>query len=146
MGAIGGVVVDEAGPGLLSLADHHCLCVLRDFIGTQRCMEPTHDHRHATTAIFAGDLIGTLRRVRLDADRDEVRRLVERDQFHAVVIETHVHVSGRQSREGGGGQRLHLPRADVTLPGAAADARMDDREFHAPFLAGEPPMVSETLE
>ena len=76
-------------------------------------------------AVFAGDLVGAPRGVGLDADRDEVGRLVERDLLHPIVVEAHVDVRRRQPGDRRGRQRLHLPGADVALPGAPADARMD---------------------
>ena len=49
----------------------------------------------------------------------------------AGLLETHRDIVRRETGERGGGQRLHLPRADVTpIAGMAADAGMDERDLH----------------
>ena len=93
-------------------------------------MEAAHDDRHAAPAVLAGDLVGALRGVRLDADRDEIGGLVVRDGLHPIVVEAHLDVGRREAGDRRRRQRLHLPGADVTLSRPAPDARMDERQSH----------------
>ena len=99
-------------------------------------MEPAHHHWHTPLAIFRRDLVRPLGGVRLDADRHQIGRLVERNLFHPVVVKFHVHVRRREPRDRRRRQRFHLPRADIFLPRPPADAGMDDRQFHSRFPAG----------
>jgi hypothetical protein len=123
-------IVQHVRPGDLGLADDHRFGVARHLVGTKRGVKAAHHDRNFTPAIFGRDLVGTLGGVGLDADGDEVGGLVERNVLHPVVVEFHGDILRGEAGEGGGGQRLHLPGADVFLPGPAADAGVDDGESH----------------
>jgi hypothetical protein len=120
-------IIDEPRPRLLRLADDDALGILRGFVWTQRRMESTHDDGHAATAILARDLIRAARGVRLDADRNQIGRLVERYPFHPVVMEADVDVRRRQPRDRRRRQRLHFPRSQVPLSTTPADAGVHQR-------------------
>jgi hypothetical protein len=124
-------VVDDFGPDVLGLAQHHAFGVARDFVGRQRGVESAHHHGHAAPAVFTGDLVGALGGVGFDGNGHEIRGLVEGNLFHAIVVEADVHVGRRQSHEHGDGQRLHLPGAHVVDAFAAPDGGMDERQPHA---------------
>ena len=66
-------------------------------------MEAAHHDRHAAAPVFAGDLVGALCGVGLDADRDEIGRLVEGNRLHAVVVEAHLDIARREAGERRGG-------------------------------------------
>ena len=124
-------VVEHARPEQLGLADDHGLGMLRDLVGAQRGVKTAHHDRHAAPPVFGRDLVGALGGVGLDADGDEIGGRVERDRLHAIVVEAELDVFWREAGERRGGQRLHLPGADVGAVAAmAADARMDECDFH----------------
>ena len=123
-------VVNHARPKLFGFAADNGFSMSRDFIRAVRGMKPAHDDRHAAFAKFGCDLIGAFCRVGLDADSDEVGRLVERNRFHPVIVKTDFNVARRQSGESSGRQRLHLPGADVFLSRLSTNAGMDDRQAH----------------
>ena len=75
-------------------------------------------------------LAGAARGVGLDAQRDEIGRLVVGNSLHAIVIEADVDIPRCQAGDRRRRQRFHLPRTEVALSLAAADARMDEREPH----------------
>ena len=124
-------VVEDAGPEDFGFAADDGLGVAGDLVGAERGVEAAHDDGHAAAAIVGGDLVGALGGVGFDAEGDEVGGLVERDRLHAVVVKPDLDVARGEAGEGGGGERLHLPSADVAAVAAAAsDARMDDRDSH----------------
>ncbi len=93
-------------------------------------MEPAHHHGHAAAAVLAGDLIGTLGGVGLDRDGHEIGRPVERDRFHAVVVERDLDVLRGERGEHGDRQRLHLPRAHIVDARLAPDRGMHQGQAH----------------
>src|SRR5947199_10547992 len=132
-------VIERSWPQFLRFASHDCFGVSRYFLRTEAGMKAAHHHWHAASPIFAGDLVGPFCGVGLDAHRHKIGRFIERDRLHPLVIETHVHIARSQSGEGCGGQRLHLPGADVTLVTAPPpNAWMDERELHAAADATAP--------
>jgi hypothetical protein len=101
--------------------------ILANFLGAERGMEATHDHRHAPPAKLAGNLIRPPGRVGFDTDGDQVRGLVEGDGLEPIVVEALLNLGGRERGDCGGGKALHQPGADVPLHAArATDAGMDD--------------------
>src|SRR5271166_2937514 len=95
-------------------------------------MKSAHYHGDAAPAVFRGNLIGALGRIRFHTHRHQVRWLVERDALRAIVVKTNlcVGVARGQTGQSGRSQRFHLPGADVRLASPAADAGMDERYSH----------------
>src|SRR4029453_684241 len=137
-------IVDQPRPEAFRLTDDHAFRVLGDFVRAERGMEAAHHHRYAPPSILAGDLVGALRRVGLDADCHQIRGLVERDLLHAIVVEADVHVARRETRDRRRRQGLHLPGPDVALALATPDARVDERESHRRLLNHQAPRPSTT--
>ena len=95
---VGVVELVNSLPNRLGVADHDRVGLLPRLFGNQGDVDSRpHYHRHA-----AGREIAHARsssrlasaREGLDADGDEVRRLIERDLFHAIIIETAPSISG----------------------------------------------------
>ena len=93
----------------------------RHFVRAERRVKAAHHDRHAAAAVFAGDLVRALGGVRLDADRDEVGRLVEGDRLHPVVVEADVDVGRRQP--GDRSRRAAAPSATCGCTSAPAGGR-----------------------
>ncbi len=123
-------VVDDLGPDVLRLAEHHAFGIARHFVGRQRGVKAAHHHRHAALPVLAGDLVGALGGVGLDGNGHEIRRFVERNRLHAIVVKADVDVGRRQAHQHRDRQRLHLPGAHVAHARAAADGRVDERQSH----------------
>jgi hypothetical protein len=123
-------VVDDLRPELLRFAADDGFRVTCHFVRAKRRVEAAHHDRHAPLAVFGGDLVGAPGGVSLDTQRDQIAWLVERNGLHPVVVKTHLDVFGRQAGHRRGGQRLHLPGADVALARSAPDAGMDDGQTH----------------
>ena len=124
-------VIDHARPELLGFAGDDGLCITSHLVGTEAGVKASHDHGNAAFPVFAGNLVGAARRIRLHADRHQVRFLIERNEFHPVIVELHVHVPGREPGDGRGGQRFHLPGTDVLLSRLSSNAGVNDRQAHA---------------
>jgi hypothetical protein len=149
-GAAVPVVVEHLAPQRLRLPHDHGVGVPRDLLRAETRVESAHHHRHAAPAVFRGDLVRALRGVGLDGEGHEVRRLVERDLLHPVVVEAHLDVLGSEAGDEGGRQRLHLPGPDVRLAPAPADAGMHEGEPHAAAVfavlgAFAPPTIQSQL-
>src|SRR5688572_23545866 len=108
----------------------------RDFIRAEAGVEAAHDNRHATFPILARDLIRAFRGVGLDADCDQIRPLIEGDQFHPIIVEANLDILWRESRERRGGQWLHLPGSNVaSIAGMTANTGVDDGDPHEARLS-----------
>ena len=119
-------IVDDGLPLALCFADDNGIGIQRRLVRAERCVKAAQHDRHAALPIFSGDLVGAPRRIRLDADRDEVGFLIEWNRFEPIVVKADIDVVGRQAREDGRGQRFHLPASYVFLIARpASDAGMD---------------------
>src|SRR5688572_23855912 len=106
-------IVEHSWPKLLRFSSHHGLRIVSDLLWTQAGVKTAHHHRYAAPTIFAGDLIRAFRRVSLHTHRDQIRRLVEWDRLHPIVVKTNLHVARRQTGERRRREWLHLPCADI---------------------------------
>ena len=122
-------IVDKFGQYGFRLADHDRLAVPADLIGAEGGVETAHHHRNSPAAVFGCDLVGALRCIGLDADGNEIGRLVERYGLEPIVVEPALDVGGEECGEHGRGQGLHPPAADVALyADMPADAGVHDRD------------------
>ncbi len=92
-------------------------------------METTHHHWNPAATVLAGDLIGAPSGVGFHAHRHQIRRLVKRNQFQAIIIELPLHAGRGQGSDHRRRERFHLPRANIPPRLlTATDARVHDRQ------------------
>jgi hypothetical protein len=111
----------------LGIAQVHRVGVLQALVRRQRRVHAAHDDRHPPGTILGGDLIGSPRGIDLDADGNEVGRLVERDGFDPVVVQHALDIRWCQAREYCEREWLHAPFVDVLAAFHAAQVGHDER-------------------
>ena len=129
-------VVQHFGPHRFGFAGDDALAEAGRLLRHQRRVETAQHHRHAAPAVFAGDFVGAPRRVGFHRQSDGIGGLVEGNALHAVVVEAQFDVRRRQSGQGGDGQRLHLPGAQIPAPGPVAHGRLDQGQPHTARFSG----------
>ena len=116
--------------------------MLGDFIRNERGVHSAHHHRHTARPVLARDLIGASGRVGLDADGNQIGRLVERDGLESVVVEADLDVAQREvandvGRVVGGDHRFDT---FLEAPNVVVDQRWSDpeqRRDHQQDAAGD---------
>ena len=121
-------IVEQRGPRVFRLADHHRLGMAGGVLRTQRGVETTHHHRHAAPTIVRGDLRRPAKGIGLHAHRHQIGGFVERDRLQPVVVKANVHPGGGKTGDGRHRQRLHLPGSDIgSVVPPASDGGVNQR-------------------
>src|SRR5258708_1282076 len=77
-------IVQDSRPKPLGFAHYDRFGIIARFIGYERWMKASHHDRNPTPPKLGSDLIGALRRIRFDAHRHQIRRLIEGNGFRAI--------------------------------------------------------------
>jgi len=85
---------------------------------------------HTALPVAAGNLVGAFGGVGFYRNGHHIGGRIVVDSLHAVIKKADMHVRRRQARQGGNGQRLHLPAANVRLAGAMPNGRVNQGQSH----------------
>ena len=128
-GAVAGVIHDLC-PNGLGLAGDDRIAKAHGFFGHQGGMKAAQYHGHTALPVAAGNLVGAFGGVGFYRNGHHIGGRIVVDSLHAVIKKADMHVRRRQARQGGNGQRLHLPAANVRLAGAMPNGRVNQGQSH----------------
>ena len=89
-GAASPKIGEERGPGVLARSEKDRIGVPRRFFGQRRDVKAAQSDVRAVRAIVIGDAIRAIRGRDVDLNDDEVRRPVEVEPLHVLVLDLHV--------------------------------------------------------
>jgi hypothetical protein len=109
-------VLEQAGPGVLGLADDHRVGVLGGLLGQRGRVRPAHHHRDPPTPERVRHRVGVRRRGRRRGDADQVGGAVEVEALDDLVGVVDVVLARGQGRDQGHGELGELDQARATQP------------------------------
>ena len=115
----------ELGSGMiretLGLPHDNGFRVLGHLVGAERCMKAAHHDRDRPFSVLAGDLVGSHRRIRLDAQCHQVRRLIVRNLLKPVVVKHALHIGRCEARQHAQAEWFHAGLVHIQAVVLAAD-------------------------
>ena len=131
-------VINHFRPAEFSVANIDGVRVRGTLLGKQGRMGAAKNDGNPAGPVFGSDLVGASGGVDLDADGDQVRRLIIGDLFHAIVEQHTIDIGRSQPGEDAQTERFHPRLIDIEAVLLAADVRHNEGDFHvgAPATRG----------